>query len=93
MKLLKGVNKQIIEIKCPESEHFDKILLFMKCQSEYVPVKHLGSEIYAYYTSLIGPELPVKKKAKKKLFNSKLILLLGAVFSGILGLLVVLLIL
>ena len=34
--MIKGVNKQIIEIKCPKDEHFEKILLFVN--SEKCPV-------------------------------------------------------
>ncbi|NLZ45421.1 MAG: hypothetical protein GX896_01890 [Clostridiales bacterium] len=91
--MLKGINKQIIEIKCPESEHFDKILLFMKCNEEYIPVKHLGSEIYAYYTSLIGPEQAKRKKTRVKNTRLTFLLMFSAVILGLMALLVVLLIL
>jgi|P1105metagenome_2_1110788.scaffolds.fasta_scaffold33868_1 hypothetical protein len=30
--MIKGVNKQIIEIKCPNDEHFEKILLFVNAE-------------------------------------------------------------
>ena len=30
--MLKGINKQIIEIKCTENECFDKILLFVNAK-------------------------------------------------------------
>ncbi len=30
--MIKGVNKQIIEIKCPKDEHFEKILLFVNSE-------------------------------------------------------------
>ncbi len=29
LKMIKGVNKQIIEIRCPKDERFEKILLFV----------------------------------------------------------------
>ena len=31
-EMIKGVNKQIIEIKCPNDEHFEKILLFVNAE-------------------------------------------------------------
>lgn len=31
--MIKGVNKQIIEIKCPKDEQFEKILLFVNAQN------------------------------------------------------------
>lgn len=92
--MLKGINKQIIEIKCPESEHFEKILLFMKCENGYVPVKHLGSEIYEYYTNLMneGGTTPVKKRIGKQK-TVKLLIVSGIILSGLIGLLSVSLIL
>ena len=30
--MIKGVNKQIIEIKCPKDERFEKILLFVNAE-------------------------------------------------------------
>ena len=34
--MLKGINKQIIEIKCTENECFDKILLFVNANNSYL---------------------------------------------------------
>lgn len=31
--MIKGVNKQIIEIKCPKDEQFEKILLFVNAEN------------------------------------------------------------
>lgn len=87
--MLKGVNKQIIEIKCPESEHFEKILLFMKCENGYVPVKHLGSEIYQYYAQLVGKD---RKAEKKRRITAMTFILLGIIASTAVGLLSLLLI-
>ena len=41
---IKGINKQIIEIKCTNNEYFDKVLLFVKgntgcVQNEYLMAK------------------------------------------------------
>lgn len=34
--MLKGINKQIIEIKCIENEYFDKILLFVNANKNHL---------------------------------------------------------
>ena len=34
--MLKGINKQIIEIKCTENEYFDKILLFVNANNSHL---------------------------------------------------------
>lgn len=92
--MLKGINKQIIEIKCPESEHFEKILLFIKSENGYVPVKHLGSEIYEYYASLVGKDSPGRKKHRRFRPNTlKILIAAGIIVSGMTGLLALLLIL
>ncbi len=35
--MLKGINKQIIEIKCSDNVYFDKILLFVRGDKSNVP--------------------------------------------------------
>ncbi len=89
--MLKGINKQIIEIKCPNSEHFEKILLFIKSDNGYVPVAHLGAEIYEYYSSLMGETVPKRRRARFKF--RELFVILAFFGSGLLGLLAVVLIL
>lgn len=91
--MLKGINKQIIEIKCPESEHFEKILLFVKSENGVVPVTHLGAEIYEYYSNLVGGEFSTTKKYKSRTKKLWLFIILSIIGSGLLGLLSVLLIL
>ena len=39
--MLKGINKQIIEIKCTNNEHFEKALLFVRNSSSSVPYDEL----------------------------------------------------
>lgn len=98
--MLKGVNKQIIEIKCPESEHFEKILLFIKCENGCVPVKQLGAEIYEYYASLMGEDGSARfgaasRKNRGLWAGQKLHFAVAAaiILSGLVGLLSLLLIL
>ena len=92
-KMLKGINKQIIEIKCPESEHFEKILLFVKSDNGSVPVNHLGAEIYEYYSRIVGNDTPQVKKGRRDIFNARFFAVSAIIASGLLGLLAVSLIL
>ena len=39
--MLKGINKQIIEIKCTNNEHFEKALLFVRSGCEEVSYAEL----------------------------------------------------
>ena len=39
--MLKGINKQIIEIKCTNNEHFEKALLFVRSSSSDAPYEEL----------------------------------------------------
>lgn len=60
--MIKGVNKQIIEIKCPKDERFEKILLFVN--SEKYPAER---EITDEKAKLIAKTIfddPRFKKAK-----------------------------
>ena len=36
-KMIKGINKQIIEIKCTNDEYFDKVLLFVRADKADTP--------------------------------------------------------
>lgn len=89
--MLKGINKQIIEIKCPDSEHFEKILLFIKNDKGYVPVAQLGAEIYEYYSSLVGDGR--KKQLDRKRKNKEKFMFFAVLVAGLIGLLSVVLIL
>lgn len=94
--MLKGINKQIIEIKCPESEYFEKILLFVKPDKDSISLSQLGVESYEYYSKYVGDEIQRKNAIKKARFRQKLIpflVVFGFIMSGLIGLLLVLLIL
>lgn len=62
--MIKGINKQIIEIKCTNNEHFEKILLFVKGNSCSVPKDILTS----YGESLVqnAANNSARKKAERK---------------------------
>lgn len=94
--MLKGINKQIIEIKCPESEYFEKILLFVKSEKGEIPLPKMGEEVFEYYSRYVGDDIS-RQKNKRHAQNSRnfvgTAVVLSVILSGMLGLLSVLLIL
>lgn len=55
--MLRGINKQIIEIKCTNDEYFEKILLFVKAEKSDSPRTVLQSQAANYcsaFTSVYG---------------------------------------
>ena len=43
--MIKGINKQIVEIKCPKNEQYEKILLFTKQNSDVNRVSEIDEEM------------------------------------------------
>ncbi|MFT3952220.1 MAG: hypothetical protein QM689_09825 [Oscillospiraceae bacterium] len=58
--MLKGINKQIIEIKCPKSEQFEKIMLFLKDDVDKSTIPLMSGEVTEYCADYLS------KKALKK---------------------------
>ncbi len=64
--MVKGVNRQIIEVKNPDGEYFDRALLFLKAGSQVPPADKLPQLAREYVRSAEtgeeglqdGPELP-----------------------------------
>lgn len=55
--MLRGINKQIIEIKCTNDEYFEKILLFVKAEKSDSPSTVLQNQAANYcsaFTSVYG---------------------------------------
>lgn len=42
--MIKGINKQIIEVKCPNNEYFDKVLLFVNSEKDNLDDKILQEQ-------------------------------------------------
>ena len=42
--MIKGINKQIIEIKCTNNEYFDKVLLFVNSKNYGIPTEYLKKQ-------------------------------------------------
>ena len=63
-KLIKGVNKQIIEIKCTNNEYFERALLFVnsRCNNfSEVPANEIASEYLDELTGDIAEGISNKK--------------------------------
>lgn len=65
--MIKGINKQIIEIKCTESEHFDKILLFVKGKSCAFPKEFLARQGVSLVRNITGNDSEKNQLRKGKI--------------------------
>ena len=59
--VIKGVNKQIVEIKCTNNEYFDRALLFVNSRCNMF-AKELSEEMAGDYIAQLISELPEEKK-------------------------------
>ncbi len=56
--MLKGINKQIIEIRCNNNEHFEKALLFVRSSSCDIPRDELMRSAEDFTCGLTGERAP-----------------------------------
>lgn len=68
-RMLRGINKQIIEIKCPNNECFEKILLFVKAEKTDLSNVYVREKAKSYYDSVMMSygKLPLFKQRKFRL--------------------------
>lgn len=52
--MIKGINKQIVEIKCPKNEQYEKILLFTKQNSDIDRVSEIDEDMLEMYRSIMA---------------------------------------
>ena len=71
MFMLKGVNKQILEITNPESPYFEKIIFFVRPSSQNADAKKLHKEAEKISTST------AVKPPKQKIDGRKTALIIG----------------
>ena len=69
--MLKGVNKQILEITNPESPYFEKIIFFVRPSSQNADAKKLHKEAEKISTST------AVKPPKQKIDGRKAVLIIG----------------
>jgi hypothetical protein len=55
--MIKGINKQIIEIKCVNDEYFDKVLLFVRSDKSGVPSGILRKEADSFCGKILPSQL------------------------------------
>lgn len=67
--MIKGISKQIIEIKCPNNEYFEKALLFVNSKNQMYPTKLLNEQAKIFASRLDGSD-PAQVKRRKGLSES-----------------------
>ena len=82
---IKGINKQIIEIKCTNNEYFDKVLLFVKCNGNSANndvLMNMGRNYVKSITDSISPKLLYSSNRKWK--KGKIAALISCIVAVIL---------
>ena len=74
---MKGINKQIIEIRCTNDEYFEKALLFVRAGKEDDPRPQLLGKAAA-----TADELTARSTRKKRGIRLPLMLTAAAVFTA-----------
>lgn len=73
--MIKGVNKQILEVTNPESPYFEKIIFFVRPQSQKMSEQELKQEAEKISRSAKKP--PRQKKSFKQIASTLLYIFLG----------------
>ena len=74
--MIKGINKQILEVTNTESPYFEKIIFFVRPSSSSVGEKALENEAKKIATQITKP--PKEKKSFKSIGMGMLYVFLGA---------------
>ena len=59
--MLKGVTKRIVEVKSPESDHFERAVLYLRADKPY-PKKQEAIALAEEYLQSIEPKEPPKEQ-------------------------------
>jgi hypothetical protein len=85
--MIKGVNKQILEVTNTENPYFEKIIFFIKPQYKNEDSKKLESEAHSLISSAQKP--PKIKYTRRQIFKAVmrfcLVLLAGGALSFLIG--------
>ena len=73
--MIKGINRQILEVTNPESPYFDKILFFVSSDGAAANEERLHSEAQSIARQLKKP--PRSKRSKKEKFLNALFIVCG----------------
>jgi len=69
--MIKGISKQIIEIKCPNNEYFEKALLFVNTKNQMYSAKVLKAQAKIFSRQLDGDKNA--KKCRSDLASAKIL--------------------
>ncbi len=83
--MIKGINKQIVEIKCPKNEQYEKILLFTKPSSDMNRVCEIDEDMLEMYRSIMEQS---KQENRERINAVGCIVLLSLACLFLLGFLV-----
>lgn len=61
--MIKGINKQIIEVKCTNNEYFEKILLFVKGEKADLPNEILNNQALGIFNAITAGHV-IKNRGK-----------------------------
>lgn len=81
--MVKGVNKQIIEINGDENDYFDKAILFVKPERRFISQNSLQKEAKTYIQNLEEKPQQHKLSFSKAYFKYTLAALGGGVITSI----------
>lgn len=73
--MIKGINKQILEVTNPESPYFEKIIFFVRPQSQSAEDSVLKSEAEKITLEMKKP--PKSRRSKTQILSTVLFLFLG----------------
>lgn len=73
--MIKGINKQILEVTNPESPYFEKIIFFVRPNGQSVGEEKLKTEALKLSKEMKKP--PRVKKSAKQIFQHLALLALG----------------
>ena len=78
--MLKGVNRQIVDIPEPESMYFERAIFFVKPEYSALSENRLKSKAEEMVTTAEKPPVTAGKSKRRKI-SDFLLLLLGALFG------------
>lgn len=80
--MVKGINKQIIEIKCTNDEFFEKALLFVRGDKADIPRDVLAEHSAALFGELTPQGSPRAGKGRRFFAAAAVLYAVGAVICG-----------
>lgn len=73
--MIKGINKQILEVTNPESPYFEKIIFFVRPQGQKTDEEKLKAEALKISKQITKP--PRQKKTAKQILQTVALFVLG----------------